>query len=134
RWVCQSGNARSDAALEHLVDTDIMALSQRLQRLVEADRQPNGVLDGLHDTHLSRVRSALSENVGNAWVFKSHSAAHSKRTLEKRRKSWMHRCVRCVSKLLVRYEVSRPFCWLHDTRLPDIGFGVHPAAVANPVE
>src|SRR5690606_14722529 len=113
--------------------TDIVALGKRLQFIVERNRQPDGMLHGFHDTLPVRVRSALSGKAEIAWFFKSHSAVHSERTLENWRKTGMHPCVRCVSNLLVRYEVSRPFFWLHVTKLTDIGFCLRPTVLAYPV-
>src|SRR3546814_11697915 len=77
--------------------------------LVERDRQADGVADQPQRPSPPRQRSAVSENGGRPPFLGRREEALSDRHLEEWRKSWMHPCVRCVSKLRVRCAASWPF-------------------------
>src|SRR3546814_14848032 len=77
--------------------------------LVERDRQADGVADQPQRPSPPRQRSAVSENGGRPPFLGRREEAPSDRHLEEWRKSWMHPCVRCVSKLRVRCAASWHF-------------------------
>jgi len=61
-----------------------------------------------NDARYGRVLSALSKSPGKPLVCPRHAQAHSNSTLQNPQKSAMHPCVRCVSEMLARSEVSQP--------------------------
>src|SRR3546814_11230536 len=86
-----------------------LLFGKRAKRLVERDRQADGVADQPQRPSPPRQRSAVSENGGRPPFLGRREEALSDRHLEEWRKSWMHPCVRCVSKLRVRSAASWPF-------------------------
>src|SRR3546814_13202933 len=78
----------SDVCSSDLVDADALLFGKRAKRLVERDRQADGVADQPKRPSPPRQRSAVSENGGRLQFLGRREEATSVRHTEEWRKSW----------------------------------------------